>query len=217
MVDDGLQPLSPVNQGLPINQGVISSVDDISVKVEQRGDMGLDKESTLVNAKQGMGLDSHLHKLDPERVAEALIKHWPNLTAASLSLGMSHGVLHWHKAKRSPWFMSLFEQAKQVKLDKIKTVMVDCAMEPKGFLDRAMTLRAYEPDVFNPARKIIVEGYKMTQDEADRRSKVLESCVDATIVNAYTTRKERAQAKREGSSLLPSGETEGGGSGESKP
>ena len=159
----------------------------------------------------GTGLDLGLRELDPQKLAIALCHTWPNLTACARELGVSPEALHYHKRKGAPWFMAIWEQAKQSTLDKIKGVMVEQAVNPKGFLDRAMTLRAYEPDIFNPARKIIVEGHKMSESDAERRSKVLDNCVDATIVNAYTTRKERNQAKREGSSLLPSGESEGGG------
>ena len=205
MVDDGKQPLSADKQVIPGQPGVTVSlpgvsVDDIRASVEPRLTPG-----------DGLGLNSHLHKLDAQKLAIALAHHWPNLTAAAKELGVWPDALHHHKRKGSPWFMAIWEQAKLSALDRIKGVMMEQAQTPKGFLDRAMTLRAYEPDVFNPARKIIVEGHKMSESDAERRSKVLDNCVDATIVNAYTTRKERNQAKREGSSLLPSGESEGGG------
>jgi len=51
----------------------------------------------------------------------------------------------------------------------------------------------------------------MTESDAQRRSALMCDAIDAQIVNAYTNRKERLQAKREGSSLLPSGEEGEGG------
>ena len=58
---------------------------------------------------------------------------------------------------------------------------------------------------------MIVEGFKLGEGEAERRARMVGGAIEAQIVSGYTTRKERAQAKREGSSLLPSGEQEGGG------
>jgi len=126
-------------------------------------------------------------------------------------------VLYYQALKDCPDFAAAIKEIDEGVTDSIEGLTANLAMNPKQVIDRMAYLRAHRPELYDRAKRIIVEGYKMSESEAVRRSKVLDSCVDATIVNAYTTRKERNQAKREGSSLLPSPESEQGGEGGGKP
>ena len=160
-----------------------------------------------------VGLDSRPYRnFDKTKALELLWEHPQNLGLICRGLGVSRSTWHWHRNHDKQFNQDVID-IQEATCDELEETMHHLGKQRTSFNfnDRIAYLRAHRPELYNPARKIIVEGYKMTQGEADRRASVLSSCVDATIVNAYTTRKERSQAKREGSSLLPSVETEGGG------
>ena len=196
MVDEGKQPLSADIESLP----VVSGVDDISVKVKRSALMPL------------VGLDHRSYTtFDKIKALELLWEHPQNIALICRGLGVSRSTWHWHRSHDKQFNQDVID-IQEATCDELEETMHHLGKQRTSFNfnDRIAYLRAHRPELYNPARKIIVEGYKMSESDAERRSKVLDNCVDATIVNAYTTRKERNQAKREGSSLLPSGDDKGG-------
>jgi hypothetical protein len=222
-------PALPGDTGLPAFQGDthVSRAPDISVKeaqsvrpglvalnVKQGMGLGLAPEAP----KNGMGLDLRRRTFDwrkKRRFLRVAKRFWPNVTICCAAVGISDSTFYTHKKQDKVFALKIAEVDRGI-TDRIEGVMADEAVKPASFLDRMAYLRAHRPELYNPARKIIVEGHTMSTQEIDRRSAALDKAVDAQIVNAYTTRKERAQAKREGSSLLPSGEEGEGGVGDAK-
>ena len=196
--DQGLPGVKP--DSFAINQVVFGS---LGLSVNQ------DKHiETKVSVKQVMGLDRHKKRFDWQRKRRFLRIakiYWPNVTLCCAMAGIHPSSYYLH-LKIDKIFYQKVQQIDQGTTDRIEGVMASEAINPKSFLDRMAYLRAHRPELYNPARKIIVEGYKMSAEESAKRSAILGEAVEAQIVSGYTTRKERAQAKREGSSLLPSGE-----------
>ena len=207
MVDDGKQPLSADKQVIPGEPGVMPvSADDMRVSVEPGEEQ-----------KSAVGLDHQKPQFTWQRaLLEIAPSLWPNVTELCKRVHVSRE-FYYRCLREDPVFAKAISEIDIGITDAVEGLTANLAMNPKHIIDRMAYLRARRPELYDRAKRIIVEGYKMTESEAVRRSKLLDSCVDATIVNAYTTRKERNQAKREGSSLLPSGESESGGESEAKP
>lgn len=209
MVDDGKQPLSDGNQGLPVHLDVKQSL-----PVENSGKDKITNGSVKLTRSgrvAGMGLNLRHRSFDWQRKRRFLRfakRFWPNVNLCCAAAGISDSTFYSHR-KNDPIFALKVAEVDRSITDRIEGVMADEAVKPASFLDRMAYLRAHRPELYNPARKIIVEGYKMSEQDAIKRSSILGDAIDATIVNAYTNRKERSQAKREGSSLLPSGDSEG--------
>ena len=216
------QPLSPDNQSLPDHQELTG------VNPGNPGDMLVSADISVVSAdghvksmlsgvsvslrgpESGLGLDSHASVLTWQKSWLGFAPElWPNITMICRKANVSKA-LYYRALKECPDFAAAVHEVDQGVTDAIEGLTANLAMNPKQIIDRMAYLRAHRPELYDRAKRIIVEGHKMSESDAERRSKILDNCVDATIVNAYTTRKERNQAKREGSSLLPSGEDKGG-------
>jgi hypothetical protein len=122
-----------------------------------------------------------------------------------------HPSSYYAHLKADKIFYQKVQQIDQGTTDRIEGVMASEAINPKSFLDRMAYLRAHRPELYNPAKVVKIEGYKMTQSERGERLAGLEGAIDAQIVSAYTTRKERLQAQREKRGELPPGEKGEGG------
>ena len=225
------QPLSPGNQALPDHQELIgvnpsnpgdmlvsADISVVSAQVKHKLDQGegmglaVQPEVKLRGAESGLGLDSHQSVLTWQKSwLDFAPELWPNITMICRKANVSKA-LYYRALKECPDFAAAVHEVDQGVTDAIEGLTANLAMNPKQIIDRMAYLRAHRPELYDRAKRIIVEGHTMSADEISRRSAVLGQAVDAQIVNAYTTRKERAQAKREGSSLLPSGESEGGAS-----
>jgi hypothetical protein len=121
---------------------------------------------------------------------------WPNLSKCAEGVGISVQTVYNH-LKRDVKFCEEIKAIKTAKLDELEQVAMDSGKDAKkGFLDRAMILRAHRPELYDRAKVVKIEGYKMNSGERAQRLGAVEAAVDATIVQAYSTRKERQQAKR---------------------
>lgn len=198
------QELSGVNQGIPVSPGVEQSNPGLPVV------SGEDKIS--VSAEPGyneVGSKLHRKRFDwqkKRRFLRIAKTYWPNVTLCCAMSGIHPSSYYLH-LKTDKIFYLKVQQIDQGTTDRIEGVMAKAAVDPKSFLDRMAYLRAHRPELYNPAKVVKIEGYKMTQSERGERLAGLEGAIDAQIVSAYTTRKERLQAQREKRGELPPGET----------
>lgn len=203
----GLEVKHKNTTGTPIGAVGVSE-DNISLAKGDRKAMGLDKGDS-----KGVGLDPHQYPaFVKEKALELLWEHPRNVSFVCRAMGVHRNTWEYH-LKTDPAFAQDVQNLIKAKCDELEENMAKLGSTPayQTFNDRIAFLRAHRPELYNPARKVIVEGFKLGEGEAERRARMVGGAIEAQIVSGYTTRKERAQAKREGSSLLPSGEQEGGG------
>jgi len=132
-----------------------------------------------------------------------LNKWWPNISQTCREIGIHPGTYYNHLIKDKSFAQAVAE-IKQARIDRIEAVAVESAENPtKGFLDRAMILRAHRPELYDRAKVVKIEGYKMDGAEKARRLGAVDAAIDAEIVKTYTTRQERRR--------LPAGGGEGTG------
>lgn len=143
-------------------------------------------------------------------------KLWPNIYRICELVGVSPPTYYNHKAK-DPEFAANMEAVRQARLDRIEAVGAEMAENPtKGFLDRAMILRAHRPELYDRAKVVKIEGYKMGDGERQNRIQAVEIAVDAEISKTYLNRKEQREQRQQ--QRLSAGKGEGrevaGGEGE---
>ena len=145
----------------------------------------------------GSGL--HAYRFDFERKSEFLrlaIEFWPNLSKICAVVGISRQCFYDHM-KSDKLFNKALQDVDAMICDEHEEMLRQEGMKPKGFLDRMAYLRAHRPELYDRAKVVRVEGYKMTDGEAQRRLARLDGAIDATIVQSYTTRKERLRLKQQ--------------------
>jgi len=147
----------------------------------------------------GLGLDAY--NFNPERklrfitLAEQL---WPDISQCCKGIGI-HPVTFYNHMKRDEKFREAINAIKASKLDELERVAIENGRDKsKGFLDRAMILRAHRPELYDRAKVVRVEGYSMKDSEKTKRLESLSNAIDTSIVSSYTTRKERQRLKRGG-------------------
>lgn len=139
------------------------------------------------------------------RFLELARQYWPDISRCAKAVGICRETIYNH-LKSDVKFCKEIQEIKAAKLDELESVAAESGKDPRrGFLDRAMILRAHRPELYNPAKVVRVEGYKMGSIERSQRLGVLGEVVDAEIVRAYSTRKER-KAQRLAKRLPAGGE-----------
>ena len=129
---------------------------------------------------------------------EHLRTFWPNISRCCRAVGISNQTYYNH-LKADVNFCKAIAKIKAEKLDSIEAVAVESAQDQKkGFLDRAMILRAHRPELYDRAKVVKIEGYKMAGEEKAKRLGAVDQAIDAEVVNSYTTRKERRRLKAGG-------------------
>ena len=207
------QELTGVNQGIPVSPGVDQGNPVLPVV---SGEHKISVESHAVpgvKPRGGMGFNSSARRFDwqkKRRFLRMAKRFWPNVTLCCAACGISDSTFYTHR-KIDPIFAHKVAEIDRGTTDNIEGVLAEQATKPESFLDRMAYLRAHRPELYNPAKVVKIEGYKMTQSERGERLAGLEGAIDAQIVSAYTTRKERLQQQREKRGELPSGDTQGKG------
>lgn len=121
---------------------------------------------------------------------------WPDLSRCAVAVGITIQTVYNH-VKSDVKFCEEIKAIKAAKLDELERVALESGRDPrKGFLDRAMILRAHRPELYDRAKVVKIEGYKMTVGERANRLAGLEGAIDAEIVKSYSDRKQRQEAKR---------------------
>jgi hypothetical protein len=146
----------------------------------------------------GKGLGRGLNTFNPERKSlflALITKYWPNVYKTCEEIGINP-VTYYNHLHSDPAFALAVENIKRARIQKIETSVMNAAEDSKNFLHQAMVLRAYMPETYDRAKVVKVEGYKMQNGEQAQRMTKLDGAIDAQIVNAYSTRKERQQQRR---------------------
>jgi hypothetical protein len=148
--------------------------------------------------KEWAGSAIHFDRLNHEKklkFVDSCFRYWPNVSRICASVCISTAVYYLH-LKTHPDFAEFMKAVDVSVTDDVEMVMRYEATNPKSFLDRMAYLRAHRPELYDRAKVVKIEGYKMNAQERSSRLGAVEAAVDATIVQAYSTRKERQQAKR---------------------
>lgn len=123
-------------------------------------------------------------------------QYWPDMSRCCREIGI-HITTFYNHYKRDVKFCEEVKAIKAAKLDEIERVSIESARDQrKGFLDRAMILRAHRPELYDRAKVVKIEGYKMTAGEKQTRLGAVETVLDAEISKAYLDRKERREERK---------------------
>jgi len=133
---------------------------------------------------------------------EAARRFYPNISRCCQEVGICWQTFSNHRKQDKIFAAQLAEIDREV-TDRIEGVMAEEAVNPKSFLDRMAYLRAHRPELYDRAKVVKIEGYKMDGAEKARRLGAVDAAIDAEIVKTYTTRQERRR--------LPAGGGEGTG------
>lgn len=188
-------------QPIPLGNGpVTSSSDSISLNSSvsnQPLEKGLILDPDLKSKLRSTGLTAPAYRFDVENKSKFLrlaIEYWPNITAICKACGISRDTYYNHR-KMDPAFDQALKDIDDMVCDELENVLRTEGAKPKGFLDRMAYLRAHRPELYDKAKVVKIEGYKMSEQERGRRLNVVETVIDAEVSKTYLDRRER-QEKR---------------------
>lgn len=163
------------------------------------------------------GLSTHPHtRFDQEKALRLLLEHPNNVTTVCKAMGVSRSTWKYHQAK-DPIFAARVQEIRDACCDALEETMFNLGKKETSynFNDRIAYLRAHRPDLYNPTKRIIVEGHRMGNGERVNRLGAVETTIDAEITKTYLDRKERQQLKQqqqlEGDGKTGGEKTGGGG------
>ena len=142
--------------------------------------------------KTGTGI-SPFAGFSPEKKL-LFLKHfpsmWPNITACCKRLHMDRNTFSNHYAIDSK-FKSEIDAITQSKMDELKSTMWKFSKRPKNFMDRMAVGRVFEPETFDPARRLIISDQRnVTDSEARAVIRRVENAIDAEVVNVQNDPKD---------------------------
>lgn len=147
------------------------------------------------------------------------LKFLTNLKKSGFNIGLACRAVdvtrqtYFNHMKLDPIFNQAVVSIREDTLDQHEaTAFKNGKNAKRGFLDRAMMLKAYRGEVFDKARRLIVEGHSVTSGQAKARLARAEMAVDAEIVKSGLDRQSQ-KALRQGRLQVESGEGGAGGSG----
>jgi hypothetical protein len=144
------------------------------------------KEVGKKEVEKGTGLALDLGRFDPKRKVlfiKFARKLYPNISKICSAVHISTQTYYNH-LKSDPEFNKSMVEVDQAITDEIEGVLQKEARKPKKFLDRISYLRAHRPELYDRAKVIKVEGYKMSPEDSKRRGSVLDQVIDGEIVQA---------------------------------
>src|SRR6202158_1863173 len=157
----------------------------------------------------GSGTD--LYTFNPERKLRFLAlaaEFWPDMSRCAAAVGI-HITTFYNHMKSDVKFCNEIKAIKAAKLDELERVAIESGRDQrKGFLDRAMILRAHRPELYDRAKVVKLEGCKMQAGERGQRMGAVDVAVDAEIVKTYLDIKQRREAKQQ--QQLTTGEASAG-------
>lgn len=113
------------------------------------------------------------------RLAETM---WPNVTAICKKIGIDRNTFTNHYLV-DPLFKQHIDAFKEALCDNVEADMVGYAKEKANYLDRITILRAHRPEVYDPAKKVIMQHQRTHDEDATaRRLADTRKFVDAEIV-----------------------------------
>ncbi len=134
--------------------------------------------------------------------------YWPDIAHICEVVGVSRVTFYNHK-KSDPQFNKSLHDIDNAICDNLELTLRAMGSQPKGFLDRMAYLRAHRPELYDRAKVVRVEGWKMGDGEKVNRLAGLEGAIDGEIVKTGLDRKaKRDYAKQR---ALKQGERGSGG------
>ena len=147
-----------------------------------------------------MGLSPDSYRFDAERQSRFLAllsHHWPNASLCAKAVGI-HVTTYYYQLKHNAKFALAVQSIKAQALDQLEGVAMESGKDMrKGFLDRAMILRAHRPELYDRAKVVKIEGYKMNDGERSNRLNVVDTVIDAEISKSYLSRKEQREKRNQ--------------------
>lgn len=189
----------------PISESLKFKFDDAKAVLLSNG-----QEKGAERAGKGTGSVVPFSQFTPERkkrFIELAKQYWPNMGEICRAVGVSRWTVANHR-KSDPIFNNALHEIDQQVCDDHEMVMRANGMTPKGFLDRMAYLRAHRPELYDRAKVVKIEGYKMENGERQRRLGAVETVIDAEVVKTYSDRKQRRELKQQ--ARLKAGEAAGG-------
>jgi hypothetical protein len=116
---------------------------------------------------------------------EVLSTCWPNVTKAARTIGVSRKTVVSH-LQIDVKFAECFQEIVDEKMDEVEGHMMRHAKSPKQYMDRITLLRANRPQIYDPAKRLIIErgGERETADQAKARMVRVQDAVDTDVVSA---------------------------------
>jgi hypothetical protein len=158
------------------------------------------KGSSLEVKKEGRGSAPRQYvRFDKDKAIEFLAEHPQNVSFVCRALGTSRQIWDYH-IKQDKMFAARVQEIRDACCDALEETMFELGKQKTSFNfnDRIAYLRAHRPHLYNPTKRIIVEGYKMSDEEKAKRLGGLSNVIDAEIVASSTTRQERQRLKQGG-------------------
>lgn len=108
---------------------------------------------------------------------------WPNVMEICKKVGISRATFSNHLLI-DPLFAQHIQELKDTLCDNVEADMAGYAKEKANYLDRITILRAHRPEVYDPAKKVIMQHARAQQDEdaTARRLAETRNFVDAELV-----------------------------------
>lgn len=158
---------------------------------------GEDKSIEVKNSAMGSAIGWTVFSPEKKRLfLEAARRFYPNITRCCQEIGISWQTFANHRIKDKDFAKALAVVDLEV-TDRIEGVMAQEAVNPKSFLDRMAYLRAHRPELYDRAKHVIVEGYKMTGEDQARRLGAVETAIDAEVTKTYLDRKQQRERRQQ--------------------
>ncbi len=114
----------------------------------------------------------------------------PNISRCAAAVGVTPATV-WNHRKSDPLFNKSLHEINEAVCDAMESTMREQGVQPKGFLDRMAYLRAHRPELYDRAKVVRVEGWKMGDGERRNRLAGLEGAIDGEIVKTGLDRKAK--------------------------
>ena len=134
---------------------------------------------------------------DKEKALELLSEFPNNITVICKMLGVVRQTWNWN-VKHDQEFALRVQEIRDACCDALETTMYNLGVKETSFNfnDRIAFLRAHRPELYNPVKRVIVQGYNMGEGDKQRRWGAVEQAVDAEVTRTYLDKRERREQKQ---------------------
>ena len=143
----------------------------------------LDPQTGYLEAKGGYSLSGFTAAKKTAFIRLGREGMWPNVMEICKKVGISRATFSNHLLI-DPLFAQHVQELKDTLCDNVEADMAGYAKEKANYLDRITILRAHRPEVYDPAKKVIMQHSRNQQDEdaTSRRLAETRNFVDAELV-----------------------------------
>lgn len=171
--------------------------DQVIQKFKEAKDMPT--QTSIKKKENDTGAATWFSQFGNEKKSEFLrisIEFWPNLSHICAAVGVARSTVYLHR-KSDPAFNQALKDIDDMVCDEMEATMRNQGIKPQGFLDRMAYLRAHRPELYDRAKVVKIEGYKMGDGEKEKRMIAIDGAVDAEIVKTYLNRKEQRERRQQ--------------------